>query len=146
MATINQMIKRMEAVNMQEIVGDAIEQTKEQLKERQQQQMLEGEAKTGKIGRYRNLSYAGRKQLMNPRPGFGNVDLKLTGNFQDGIRIVVGPNSVNIDSSDEKAPELKAKYDEKIFGLNKRNASDYSLQDMGPAATKIIKGKMTKRQ
>jgi hypothetical protein len=146
MASINELIKRVEALNMHDIIGEAIEATKDELKIKQQDQMLDGEGKSRKIGRYRNLSYAGRKQLINPKPGFGNVDLKLKGAFQKGIRITVGNDSVGFDSTDEKAPELKQKYGEdNIFGLNKGNASDYSLQTMGPAATKLIKGKITTR-
>lgn len=146
MPGINEMIRRLQAINIHDVIGDAIEQTKEQLKVRQQDQMMEGEGKKGKIGRYRNLSYAGRKNLINPRPGFGNVDLRLTGDFQEGIRITVNNDSVHYESSDEKAPALEAKYDEaNIYGLNKSNASEYSLQDMGPMATKIIKGKLAKK-
>lgn len=145
MAGINALIRNLEAIDMEQVIGEALEQTIEQHKIRLQNQMLHGEAKTGKIGKYRSLSYAARKVLINPLAGFGNVDLKLTGSFQDLIEIKVDGAGTNTTSADEKAEELRHKYGDEIYGLNKQNKSDYSLEDMGPVATRIIKAKIHKK-
>lgn len=139
MATIDQLISNVERLSFLPIIGESIEETREQYKDMQREQMLTGEGKKGKIGKYRSNSYAARKELINPKAGFGNVDLKLTGSFYNEIFVDVRTNTVVVDSADEKAGSLIEKYGEDIFGLNPENQSDYSKNKMGPVATGKIK-------
>jgi len=142
MAGINEMISKLESVNFTTEVMSAVEETKDQYKELQKKQMLKGEAKYGRIGKYRSKSYAARKAMINPLPGFGNADLKLTGSFQEKILVEVQAKSVVIKSTDSKAASLIKKYGDKIFGLNKENSIDYSWDVMGPIAIRNIKKKI----
>ena len=139
MAGINAMIKKAEALNLSEAVGEAIEQTIEEYKDIQRNQLLEGEGQKGKIGKYRSKSYAARKFLINQKAGEGNVDLKLTGGFYNEIFVDVRNTSVVTDSADEKTGKLVEKYGENIFGLNKVNKAGYSKNVLGPVAVKKIK-------
>lgn len=139
MATIDQLITNVQQLNFITIIEESIDQTKEQYKELQRDQMLSGEGKNGKIGKYQSKSYASKKEQINPKPGFGNVDLKLTGSFQNEIFVDVRTNSVVVDSADAKSGKLIEKYGDNIFGLNVVNQSNYSINEMGPVAVKKIK-------
>jgi len=70
---------------------------------------------------YRSKSYAEFKLSLNP---LGVVDLKLTGAFYQGFFIDVSRFPLMFDSTDEKAGELKAKYGEAIFGLDRVSKED----------------------
>jgi len=143
MAGINALIQKAEALRFEPAIADAVDETKEQFKDIQREQMLEGEGKSGKIGKYRSKSYAARKVLINPKPGFGNVDLKLTGAFQNEIFVDARDNSVVIDSADEKAGALIEKYGKNIFGLNQVNKASYSKNVMGQVVTRKIKKQLS---
>ena len=72
---------------------------------------------------------------MNSLAGFGNVDLKLTGDFQFELFVDVRADTFVIDSADEKSQKLKSKYGEMIFGL----ADDYSDRFVLLARPKTIR-------
>lgn len=142
MASIGKMILKFEKLNVETILGSAIKDSQDDYINIQKEQMLVGEAKKGKIGKYRNLSYARRKESINPRAGFPNVDLKLTGAFQKALITKVSAGKISIKSTDSKAEGLVKKYGEKIFGLNKSHASEYSLEIIKPAFIKALKKKV----
>lgn len=136
------MIEKLQNVDFKTLLKESLNDNKEALKEYQQEQMLEGKSKIGKIGKYRSKSYAGRKYAINPKAGLGNVDLKLTGSFQSKIVIKVKNDSVAFDSTDEKAKKLIKKYGKNVFGLNKENSENYSWQVIGPSIIKKFKKKV----
>ena len=69
---------------------------------------------------YRLFSYASEKKKMGSRSPFGIPDLKLTGDFHEGMFLEVDDRQYFIGSSDEKAGALAAKYKD-IFGLTEEN-------------------------
>lgn len=107
--------------------------------------MLFGERSDGKkIGKYKSVPYAVRKQAMNPLAGFKIVDLRLSGEFHGGIFADVREDKVVFDSLDSKTEDLVDKYGEKIFGLNQKNASEYSTNYLAPVAVTNFKKQILK--
>lgn len=62
--------------------------------------------------------YAAFKHDLNPAPGFGTPDLKLTGSLYEKMRARVNGATLNLDSEDAKATQLKQKYGEGIFKMD----------------------------
>lgn len=141
--TIDNLISRIEKLSIKQTVEDGLEATKEELIKLQRLQMLKGERSDGKkIGKYKNDRYAAKKAAQNPLAGFGNIDLKLTGDTHAAIFADVRENSVVIDSADMKTLFLVERFGESIFGLKPENASEYSLNYLGPDVTKRIVKKL----
>lgn len=76
--------------------------------------------------------YADFKEELNPRPGWGNPDLKLTGSFYKGMFAKLEGDNIIQDSTDKKSEWLKKHYDgddselpldgeSNIFGLTDEN-------------------------
>lgn len=140
MATINQLQVKIKAVKVAEISQQSIEETKEAIVERQKDQLLHGLNAEGQpIGEYKNPLYAEVKNRMNPLPGEGVPDLKLTGAFYSGINVQVTPDTFKTESTDNKAPDLEKKYGEQILGLDKENKSAYMQDDLKPVFVRNIR-------
>ena len=134
------MIKRMNALNVQEVSFNSVVETKEIITEIQREQMFQGLNGQGKkIGRYRNNKYARAKNEMNPLPGLGIPDLKLTGAFYAGFKTDVTPETFSTSSIDKKNAALTEKYDP--FGLDKESKSEYAGK-LRPVFVKNVKEKL----
>ena len=70
------------------------------------------------IGKYKNAKYAQMKFAMSSLAGYGNVDLKLTGDFQSEIFVDVRNDIFVISSADSKDNDLTQKYGDNIWGLD----------------------------
>lgn len=87
-------------------------------------QMIKTRWKLGKrpngdlIGFYRDVEYAIFKQTINPSAG-GDVDLILSGNLVNSIRLTLQSKGIEIISTDEKFEEISLKY-----GLDNFNITD----------------------
>lgn len=140
MATLLKILNAYQNLNVNEVSEDALEATTQELRKRQRGQMESGKNAYGEIiGRYRNPAYARKKQAMNPKPGLGNVDLKLTGATHRDIYSEVRGNKVIIDSTNEKTQKLAEKYGEQIFGLSPEVKKDYINEDLRPVFIRVIK-------
>lgn len=125
MGTILSLIKKFEQLNTDDIAVESIDETKEEIKVKQKDQLLYGLKADGtKIGRYRNNKYAAKKYALNPLAGFGNVDLRLTGELHREIFVDVRDNTLVIDSADEKTGSLINKYGDP-FGLGSERRAEY---------------------
>lgn len=133
------MKKRFQAVSLDKQVQETVEETKDSIQLLQKDQLLRGlNSKGEKIGRYRSNKYARVKNEMNPLPGLGIPDLKVTGSFHTKISTTVTPDTFKSDSSDSKAPNLKEKYGNDIFGLTDESKSEY-IQELKPVFVKKMK-------
>jgi hypothetical protein len=131
---LNDLLKKIEAINVDHIAESIIESTEDVLIETQRAQMMAGLASDGgKIGEYKQELYAVKKHGMNPGAGFPNVDLRYKGDFQEKITAVVIGNELVIDSSDWKTGKLVDKYGERIFGLNEQFKKEYLTGALRPA-------------
>lgn len=127
MATVNQMIKRISAINVGVEAYKSVRETKEVIGDVQKEQMQKGFRQDGKkIGRYASKKYASAKFGQNSRAGLGFVDLKLTGAFYSGFITTVTPEAFKTFSLDDKNGKLTVKYNP--FGLNEESKKDYSVK------------------
>lgn len=89
---------------------------KAQLIDTNQAQLFEGRnARDEALGEYRNAQYAAFKNRLNPKPGLGNWDLRLTGALYDSMDADISNFPIVIDASDPKADRFR---DASPFGLN----------------------------
>jgi hypothetical protein len=139
MATILQLIERIKKADTDNIIEETMEEAAPLITDRQKDQMLGGINSEGKkIGRYRSPAYAAMKSRMNPIPGFGIPDLRLTGDFYKGIYTEVRGDKIITDSVDEKTQDLADKYGEEIFGLSKPVKKE-AIKDIKPLFFKRIR-------
>lgn len=137
MTTVNSFKSRVQSLDIGLVAYQSVDETKDLITGIQRQQMFHGlNAKGEKIGRYRNSKYARVKNEMNPLPGVGIPDLKVTGAFYGGFKTVVTPQVFITTSSDGKNAELTEKYDP--FGLNMESKSEYS-KELKPIFVKNVK-------
>jgi hypothetical protein len=136
--SLYQKVQTLEAQTDQ-LITSSLEQTKEQLANLNVEQMHKGLNAQGEpIGQYRNEVYAEMKHSMNPQPGFGVPDLRLTGAFYRATSVSVNSQSIVIDSSDSKSADLQAKYGKEIFGLNGVYKREYLNESLGPVFRQSI--------
>lgn len=126
-----------------DVVNDAIEvvvATKEEMAKLNVEQLAEGQDSEGKklSPKYRNRSYARKKNQMNLTPGFGNPDLILTGAFTEKLSVAVSGQSFSFSSGDSKRPDLVSKYGDNIFGLNEKQQQYYNEEVFLPEFQEII--------
>lgn len=96
----------------------------------------------GRIGYYRNPAYRLFKKSVNPLAS-GTVDLILTGAFSRGLGLELkGRGKFIFDSSDDKAPDLFAKYGEENRLLNIREWQRIQKEILWPRYIKWIKSQL----
>lgn len=141
MSTIAQLLKKVQAVNIELIASESIDNTKEVLKTKQRDQLFHGLDSTGKPinKKYQNNKYARVKNEMNPLPGLGVPDLKLTGSFYNEMFVDVRSSSFVLDSADQKSGNLQVKYGTNIFGLGPNAKKEYIKESLRPEFRKKIK-------
>jgi hypothetical protein len=145
MATIGHLIKNLEEVDINNVIEESMNDTVGSFARLQRLQMLSGKNSEGRrIGRYKNAAYARKKYQLSRLAGYGNVDLRLTGDFYRGVTVDPRSNSVVIDSGDYKTEILTDKYGEEIFGLNQEYAGEYSVNYLSPVAVEKIKKQILK--
>lgn len=142
MPGINEMIRRMESVNMNETIQLAVAGTVTEFEKLQKLQMLLGkDSNGGVIGKYKNQKYARAKHAINPLAGLGNMDFRLTGDFYKNFFTRLSSNAILISSTDKKTERL-LKINKDVFGLNSDSAKEYSISYIKPEANKLIKRQM----
>lgn len=133
MATFAEMIQRMESLALEAAAEKSVEETAEKIEEKNRQQLVEGFDSDGnRLLRYRSNKYARAKHEMNPLPGLGNPDLKVTGNFQRRIEVRVSDGDIVTNSDDPKAEDLEEKYGLGIYGLGVEKGNEYIRDDLHP--------------
>lgn len=94
-----------------------------------QQQLYSGRNSRGEVlGEYRSRDYAIFKNRLNPLPGLGVWDLRLSGNLYDGMFVEADSFPVTIDSSDSKAGKFR---DLSPFGFDGKS-KDEIVQETKP--------------
>ena len=130
--TLEGLYEKIQKLDTVKVGEEAFDKTAGKIVDYQKEQMLQGiNAKGTRIGKYKNKAYAKKKNQMNPLPGLGNVDLKLTGSFQSKIKIAVDKDKFRIESGDSKNQMLQQHYSS-IFGLSDPFKADYVESDLRP--------------
>lgn len=140
MGSITRIKNRVQSVDLETIIYEALIENQKPLVFLQKEQMIKGLTSKGtRIGRYANKVYASQKYKLSRRAGFGYVDLWRTGDFQGDIYIIFKKKSLEFTSGDPKTPAILKKYGRDIFGLTKQNTADVSQKYLAPVAIKKIK-------
>lgn len=126
MATVHDMMVNLNLLDVKKEIRIAIERNLKTMLTMNQAQLYAGkDTKGGTFAKYVWHDYAWMKNEMNPIPGEGNPDLKLTGSFYRGFYATIMSGSIFMNSTDAKAEELQAKYGgdngDLLFGLNDDN-------------------------
>ena len=124
---------------------EALAKTDDNMRNLQETQLVfTGKGSDGKtLKRYRNQDYAVYKHGLNPYPGLGVPDLKLTGAFLRNLKVVILTNrQYEIISTDAKYQDLLDKYGDTMLGLNKVSIVQYKEQYFNEALVKILKQKL----
>lgn len=135
MRTLVNLLKAVENLNVREIALDSMGQTSQQFLKHQKDQLYAGfDSKGKRLHRYASSIYAEMKQRMNSTPGYGNPDLKLTGDFYRSFRADLDNEGLRISAWDEKAPMLEDKYGNDIYTLGEDAIKGY-VGDLQPVFT-----------
>lgn len=142
MATILDVLENFRSINLKQALPGLVNETKQEIIRLNQQQLFSGLLSTGdKVGVYKLRDYAERKNLLNPLPGFGIPDLKLSGDFYKGFVVEVNEEIYNITSRDPKTGRLYSLFGPDIFGLTEENKGLYSQGILGNAIRDFITAK-----
>lgn len=120
----------------------AIKDTDSELLDLLRLQLQHGQKGDGMMPAYANENYAKRKQRMGSKAPFGITDLKLTGAFQDKLKIILTKKGARIRSTDKKSADLGRDYGYEIFQLNQDNQTIYARDILLPALQKRIKNEL----
>lgn len=143
MATIKNLRDSWRKLNTNLVILKAVDATQPNYIELQKAQMYAGKTVTGETiaqagHPYGSRAYATEKHSMNPLPGEGNPDLRLTGGYYDGIKTDVEGDKIEVSSTDEKWPELDKIYPYSLAGLGGKYKSEY-LVILQPTIVKFVK-------
>lgn len=135
--TVNQIVR-----NLDKVANKAIDENLSVMADMNVEQMMDGKNIEGDdIGRYGGSGkYAAMKQDMNPRPSAWVPDLRLEGNFHDGIFAKRNKNIIVFGSSDpdrDKVETLIAKYGahQPFLGLTEENRAEVTNDYIFPIIT-----------
>jgi hypothetical protein len=121
--TLLEMYSNTVTMDKDALIDECLEELKGRVVELNREQLESGLNVTGgRFRQYRNRKYAGMKARMNPKPGYGNPDLKLTGDFWRAFRAEV-KGGLEVYSTDPKADDLESRY-EGIYGLTADNLNE----------------------
>lgn len=129
--TASALIQKLKNVKVAVIAVEAIKQTEaEYLNIQTRKQMLYGIDATGNAisPSYTTNSYSKKKNRMNPLPGYGTPDLKVTGVlYRETKFIKVDQTQIEIVSEAPYAKYVEGRYGSKIYGLSPKNRSAYAF-------------------
>lgn len=118
MATIDEILEGFETFDLIQSINVAVAEKHNEVELIILEQMRDGRNGFDQpIGKYKNDRYASKKAAMNSAPGYGVVDLFLTGAFYQAVEATATGNAVVITSKDRKTEWLAPKYGDEIFKL-----------------------------
>lgn len=138
MNKIEEQLAKFQSLDVTEIFKQSVVKKKESLIGHIKMQQLLGEASDGSIlGVLKWKSYSDEKQILGTLAPYGQYDLHLHGNFQEGIVIDFDlEGNIIVDSFDSKTSYLERLVGDQhgkdggqlIFGLNKENLEEFKNQ------------------
>lgn len=145
MAGIREVYRRLQRVKeaLPDIAKNAIDDTAKQWVELNQEQVLKGEDRNGEsLGRYKYPTgrYARMKNVLNPLPGLGNKDYRLSGDYYKGMFLIVDNGVIRQGSADEKAKWLEQNKDQR-YGLQSESKIEY-IKKMRPVFNQLFLQKL----
>lgn len=143
MSTILDLLEKVESFDAYDTVLDGIIKNENIAVDMNKEQLMSGVNSENKYvdPEYQSDEYARIKSGMNPRPGFGIPDLRLSGDFHAGFYLdinAIDNGYFELDSTDDKTEHLLKRYSDAIFGLTDeneevffaKNVMDYFAQEV----------------
>ncbi|MEI8142833.1 MAG: hypothetical protein WCG90_08205 [Chitinophagia bacterium] len=116
-------------LDMQLLIGEAMQEKDEQIMDLNKQQLDRGlDATDDSLGRYKNFKYKNR---------FQPVDLLLTGDFRKKFTLAPGKKSAEIFSQDQKSTFLEKRYGKDIFGISSNVKDNVAAIIKDPLGVKV---------
>lgn len=144
MATLKGKLRDLQKLDTNAAIDQALKETvddKEFFEDQVRKQLTAGFDKKGsRLRPYKSKKYAERKHSMNPVPGFGNPDLKLTGKFHRGLFARSSRDVIEITSADSKAGQLIKKYPGAL-GLGGQYKQAFIKDHLRPSLFSILRKK-----
>lgn len=133
MSTIASFNRRIQAVDIELIIQQSIEQTKDVAAQLNRDDLSVGLLATSNpiTPRY-SPAYAKKKGKLTP-------DLYSTGDFYKGIFAKVNAKTIDFGSTDIKAASLEARYTKFIYGLTANAKSAYALGTLRPVLNQNLR-------
>lgn len=123
--TIGGLLARVERLDTDRAIDDALAATARDAVRLQREQLMAGKnAQGGRVGTYRSFTYAVMKSRLNPLPGFGVVDARLTGALHRSLFVDVRPDALVFGATDFKARFVFGRYPGAL-GLNDESLPHY---------------------
>lgn len=133
MPEIQDIVNNLKSLNVDRIVLDAIERTKDDMIALNIEQLSAGhDSNKKRLRRYRSKTYAENKNRQNPAPGLYNPDLILTGAFVASLSLNIAGDGFEFSGSDSKSPELLEKYGDDVLGLSDPQQEYYNEEIFFP--------------
>ncbi|MBT3206949.1 MAG: hypothetical protein HN347_01230 [Bacteroidetes bacterium] len=133
---LRELAARAKTINVQELALKVAQQNSGLIKERVQQQLIVGENEDGQeVGRYKSERYANFKQRIGSLAPSGVVDLKLSGELQNKLKVGIFPTQYLINSLIDYSKYQIQRYGKKIYGLQKENSEDIKFKNSIGIAT-----------
>jgi hypothetical protein len=127
MKRFNELYKRLEKLNINKMLQEAIVDVAPKIKEYNQQQLTDGLLTNSQnIGEY-NTNYAAWRRSNGLQ--IAHVDLKVTGALYRAIRVEVSTTTTTVSSKVSYTSKLQGKYETSggyIFGLTDKNLNEIS--------------------
>jgi hypothetical protein len=146
--TIHEFNANLNKLNLTKLAFEVVVDKEQAIKDLQTTQLaFTGLNRKGrKLRKYRSRAYAIFKNKMNPYPGLGTPDLKLTGSFLRRLELGFASNKeFVIYSTDEKFEALKEKYGEDFLGLNKDSIVTFKTKHFKTPYVDEIRASLWKR-
>lgn len=132
MATIDEMLAAFRSINLEQEIAKAIEITETAYLDAQRQQLYNGLDGNGlPLPSYHSSKYARAKADMNPLPGLGTPDYKLTGALYSNMYVDFIGDLVQTKSNVSYFGDLTARGGDP-FTLNENSKEKYSNDNLYP--------------
>lgn len=154
MATIAEMLKRWEALDLEDIGGEVVQDTEEELLEANREQMLSGRTSEGTLitpsysedpyfnSKEAAMRYAQWKSRISPHPDrpIDTPNLFINGKYHASIDLQVTGDTVNYTTNWGEGIDIENKFKD-IRGLSPENTNVYRREYLFPGMVRIIKAK-----
>lgn len=131
MGTILAILKRIEALNADEIVTETMQESAPAMEEKNREQLYEGEKADNTEITPSYTPYTVAVKQMKGQPT-DRVTLRDTGSFYQGLYVTIQGDKVVTDSLDSKTQKLEDKYGTAIFGLNDKYGFEVMQETIRP--------------
>lgn len=141
MATVNQMLGKFKALNIENEAAQVLEDTEQELLTFNRNQLFRGEGADGKkLPRYPNGKYAEYKNALNPLPGLGVPDYKVSGDLYNQMAIDFKAGKLAIFSTVSYVGKVVARGGDP-FGLQPSSKAAYVRINFNPRFVRNISSK-----